>query len=118
MIGSSQSFQESFQSLICALLLGILVSYMVLASQFNSFIHPVTVLMALPFSFTGAFIGLWLCHQSINMYSLIGFILLMGIVKKNSILLVDFTNQCRDGGAGVRRRRCSRRARSGCARFS
>ena len=59
MTGSSQSFRESFQSLIAAMLLGILVSYMVLASQFNSFIHPVTVLMALPFSFTGAFIGLW-----------------------------------------------------------
>jgi HAE1 family hydrophobic/amphiphilic exporter-1 len=95
MIGSSQSYRESFQSLIFALLLGIVVSYMVLASQFNSFIHPVTVLMALPFSFSGAFLGLWLFHQSINMYSLIGFILLMGIVKKNSILLVDFTNQVR-----------------------
>ena len=95
MIGSSQSFRESFQSLIAALILGIIVSYMVLGSQFNSFIHPVTVLMALPFSFSGAFIGLALCHQSINMYSLIAFILLMGIVKKNSILLVDFTNQCR-----------------------
>ncbi len=101
MVGSSQSFQESFQSLIIALLLGIVVSYMVLGSQFNSFIHPITVLMALPFSFAGAFIGLYLCHQTINMYSLIGFILLMGIVKKNSILLVDFTNQCRGEGKDV-----------------
>ncbi len=101
MIGSSQSFRESFQSLMIALLLGIVVSYMVLGSQFNSFIHPITVLMALPFSFSGAFIALWLCNQSINMYSMIGFILLMGIVKKNSILLVDFTNQCRREGADV-----------------
>ena len=61
--------------------MGIVVSYMVLASQFNSFIHPVTVLMALPFSFSGAFLGLYICNQSINIYSLIGFILLMGIVK-------------------------------------
>jgi multidrug efflux pump subunit AcrB len=95
MTGSSQSFRETFQSLLYALMFGILVSYMVLASQFNSFIHPVTVLMALPFSFSGAFIGLIICHQSINIYSLIGFILLMGIVKKNSILLVDFTNEVR-----------------------
>jgi HAE1 family hydrophobic/amphiphilic exporter-1 len=95
MTGSSQSFKESFQSLIFAMILGILVSYMVLASQFDSFIHPVTVLMALPFSFSGALIGLYLFHQSINIYSFIGFILLMGIVKKNSILLVDFTNQVR-----------------------
>ena len=78
-----------------ALVLGLVVSYMVLASQFNSFIHPVTVLMALPFSISGAFVGLYVTHQSINMFSFIGLILLMGIVKKNSILLIDFTNQHR-----------------------
>ncbi len=93
--GSAQSFKESFLSLYYALALGLLVSYMVLASQFNSFIHPIVVLLALPFSFSGAFIALALTHQSINIYSLIGFILLMGIVKKNSILLVDFTNHTR-----------------------
>lgn len=101
MIGSSQSFKESFQSLLWAMLLGIVVSYMVLGSQFNSFIHPFTVLMALPFSISGAFIGLAIGRQTLNMYSLIGLILLMGIVKKNSILLVDFTNQCRAEGMNV-----------------
>jgi HAE1 family hydrophobic/amphiphilic exporter-1 len=95
MTGSSKSFKESFQSLGIAMAMGLLVSYLVLASQFNSFIHPITVFMALPFSFTGAFFGLYLFHQSVNMYSFIGFILLMGIVKKNSILLVDYTNQMR-----------------------
>jgi HAE1 family hydrophobic/amphiphilic exporter-1 len=69
---------------------------MVLASQFNSFIDPFTVLIALPFSVSGAFISLLLTHESLNMYSMIGMILLMGIVKKNSILLVDFTKQMRD----------------------
>lgn len=98
MAGSSKSFLDSMRSLVFALLLGVLVSYMVLASQFNSFIHPVTVLMALPFGLFGAFLGLFICGQSINIYSLIGFILLMGIVKKNSILLVDFTNQTRAEG--------------------
>jgi HAE1 family hydrophobic/amphiphilic exporter-1 len=103
MTGSSKSFTDTMHSLVWALLFGILVSYMVLASQFNSFIHPVTVLMALPFSFSGAFIGLIVMHQSINIYSMIGFILLMGIVKKNSILLVDFTNHVRlNDGANVR----------------
>ncbi|MGZ3655555.1 MAG: efflux RND transporter permease subunit [Bdellovibrionota bacterium] len=103
MTGSSKDFSNTFKSLIVALLMGVLVSYMVLASQFNSFIHPVAVLMALPFSFSGAFIGLLLLHQSINLYSLIGFILLMGIVKKNSILLVDFTNHVRRSeGANVK----------------
>jgi multidrug efflux pump subunit AcrB len=91
--GSSQTFNESFQSLLLALLLGLIIAYMVLASQFNSFIDPVSVLMALPFSVSGAFIALYLTHQSINIYSMIGLVLLMGIVKKNSILLVDFTNQ-------------------------
>jgi HAE1 family hydrophobic/amphiphilic exporter-1 len=96
--GSSQAFSESFQSLIVALCLGLLVAYMVLASQFNSFIDPFVVLMALPFSFSGAFVALYLGHQSINIYSLIGLILLMGIVKKNSILLVDYTNKTRARG--------------------
>ena len=99
--GSTQTFRESFQSLIFALWLGILVSYMVLASQYNSYLHPITVLLALPFSVSGAFLALWLGRQSINIYSLIGLILLMGIVKKNSILLVDFTNQLREQGLGV-----------------
>lgn len=96
--GNAKSFQESFQSLIFALVLGLFVAYMVLASQFNSFIDPVTILMALPFSFSGAFFGLWAMGQSINMYSMIGLLLLMGIVKKNSILLIEFTNTVRDRG--------------------
>jgi HAE1 family hydrophobic/amphiphilic exporter-1 len=79
-------------------LLGIAVAYMVLASQFNSFIHPITVLMALPFSLSGAFSALYFTNQSISLFSMIGLILLMGIVKKNSILLVDFTNQRRAEG--------------------
>ncbi len=96
--GSSQTFQESFGSLLMALVFGVFVAYMVLASQFNSFIHPVTVLLALPFSITGAFIALLAGGQSLNIYSMIGMILLMGIVKKNSILLVDFTNHRRRTG--------------------
>lgn len=99
--GSAQTYKESFDSLLFALILGIFVAYMVLASQFNSFIHPVTVLLALPFSITGAFIALLLSHQALNIYSLIGMLLLMGIVKKNSILLVDFTNERRKHGLSV-----------------
>ncbi|MBI4431673.1 MAG: efflux RND transporter permease subunit [Candidatus Omnitrophica bacterium] len=96
--GTSQTFKESFQSLLFALFLGILVSYMVLASQFNHVIHPFTVLLALPFSMSGAFLALWMGNHSINIFSLIGLLLLMGIVKKNSILLVEFTNQLRERG--------------------
>lgn len=94
--GSAKTFKESFESLFFVLGLGIIISYMVLASQFNSFVDPITVLVALPFSVSGAFLALFLADQSINIYSMIGIILLMGIVKKNSILLVDFTNQVRD----------------------
>jgi HAE1 family hydrophobic/amphiphilic exporter-1 len=90
--GGAQTFRETFASLFFALWLGIVVSYMVLASQFNSFIHPFAVLLSLPFCISGAFIALLLTGQSINLYSLIGLVLLMGIVKKNSILLVEFTN--------------------------
>ncbi len=96
--GSAQTQQESFQSLLFALWLGVLVAYMILASQFNSFAHPVTVLLALPFSVTGALLGLWLCGYTLNLYSMIGLILLMGIVKKNSILLVDYANQLHGTG--------------------
>jgi HAE1 family hydrophobic/amphiphilic exporter-1 len=96
--GSAEEFMKSFLSLLIALVLGFVVAYMVLASQFNSFIDPFTVFVALPFSFSGAFLGLLIGHQTMNLFSMIGLILLMGIVKKNSILLVDFTNQVRDGG--------------------
>lgn len=100
--GSSQAFAESFQSLFVALILGIFVAYMVLASQFNSFIHPAIILLALPFSITGALWFMGLTDTSMNIYSLIGILLLMGIVKKNSILLVEFTNHKREEGLGVR----------------
>jgi HAE1 family hydrophobic/amphiphilic exporter-1 len=94
--GGASAFHDTFSSLLFALWLGIIIAYMVLASQFNSFIHPFTILFALPFSVTGAFLALLLTHQSLNLYSMIGLILLMGIVKKNSILLVEFANQRRE----------------------
>jgi len=96
--GSSQAFAESFDSLGFAFFMGIIVAYMVLAAQFNSFTHPVVVLMALPFSVSGALLMLYLMGQSLNVYSVLGLILLMGIAKKNSIMLVDFTNQIRARG--------------------
>ncbi len=100
--GGAQAFQESLKSGIVVLLMGIMVAYMILASQFNSFLHPITVLLALPFSISGALLALLATNQSINLYSFIGMILLMGIVKKNSILLVEFTNQKRAGGLSLK----------------
>jgi len=96
--GTARTFRESFESLFFAMGLGLIVAYMVLASQFNAFTHPFTVLLALPFSVSGALLALWLAGQSLNVYSMLGLILLMGIAKKNSILLVDFANQARAAG--------------------
>jgi hydrophobe/amphiphile efflux-1 (HAE1) family protein len=91
--GAAKTYEESSKSLLFALLFGILVSYMVLASQYNSFLDPFLILMSLPMSLTGAFLALYVGGQSLNIYSMIGIILLMGIVKKNAILLVSFTTE-------------------------
>jgi len=99
--GSAATYGESNQGLIFVFILGLFTAYMVLASQYNSFTHPFTVLLALPFSITGAFIALYITGNTLNLYSAIGLILLMGIVKKNSILLVDFTNEQRRLGKTV-----------------
>lgn len=96
--GAAAGLAESFKSLSTALVLGILVAYMILATQFNSFVHPISVLIALPFSLTGAFLILWIFGVSLNLFSFIGIIVLMGIAKKNSILLVEFTNHVRREG--------------------
>jgi multidrug efflux pump subunit AcrB len=91
-------FKETMQGLVFALLLGIGVSFMILASQFNSLLHPITVLTILPLSAAGAAFGLLLFGYSLNMFSMIGLLLLMGIAKKNSIILVDYANQLRREG--------------------
>jgi multidrug efflux pump subunit AcrB len=74
---------------------------MILASQFNSFLHPVTVLTILPLSIAGAAFALFSTGRSLNIFSMIGLLLLMGIVKKNSIILVDYANQLRERGRGT-----------------
>ena len=93
--GGTESFFNTFKDLFLILFIGVLIAYMVLASQFNSFKDPLIVLAALPFSISGALLALYYGGSSINLYSMIGVILLMGIVKKNSILIVDFANQLR-----------------------
>ncbi len=93
--GTSKTFRESFSSLMFVLSMGLLISFMILAAQFNSFIQPLIIMVPLPFSLSGALIALWVFSQSLNTFSMIGIVLLMGIVKKNSIILVDYTNQLR-----------------------
>ena len=96
--GSSVAFRESMGQLVFALILGIIVAYMVLASQFNSFMHPVTVLSILPLSVAGAAFALLITGKTLNIFSMIGLLLLLGIAKKNSIILVDYAVQKQDEG--------------------
>jgi HAE1 family hydrophobic/amphiphilic exporter-1 len=100
--GMADTMQESFGYLLFALMLGIIMAYMILAAQFESFVHPITVLLSLPLSFVGAFGALFITGKTLNVFSFIGLILLMGLVKKNAILLVDYTNVLR--GRGMSRR--------------
>ena len=93
--GQSSQFGDAMSSLLFALIIGIAVAYMVLASQFNSFLHPVTVLTILPLSLAGAMVALFVLGKTLNVFSMIGLLLLMGIVKKNSIILVDYANEVR-----------------------
>lgn len=100
--GAADTMKESFQYLMFALVLGIIMAYMILASQFESFIHPFTVLLSMPLSFIGAFGALVLTGKTLSIFSFIGLILLMGLVKKNAILLVDYTNTLRERGMSRR----------------
>ena len=96
--GQADTMSESFGYLLFAIVLGVIMAYMVLAAQFESFVHPFTVLLAMPLSFIGAFSALLLTGNTISIFSFIGLILLMGLVKKNAILLVDYTNVLRERG--------------------
>jgi hydrophobe/amphiphile efflux-1 (HAE1) family protein len=100
--GSSVAFRESMGQLMFALVLGVLVAYMVLASQFNSFLHPVTVLSILPLSIAGAAFALLITGKTLNIFSMIGLLLLLGIAKKNSIILVDYAVQKQREGMSAR----------------
>ena len=100
-VGSAQTMQDSFMEIGKALLLAVVLIYMVLAAQFESFVHPFTIMLSLPFSLTGAILGLLISGQTMNIISLIGVIMLMGLVTKNAILLVDYTNQLRKGGMEI-----------------
>jgi multidrug efflux pump subunit AcrB len=96
--GESRELEESGTALYFAFGLALVVVFMVLASQFESLIHPFTVLLSVPLAVTGALLTLRLAGSTINLYSQIGMILLIGLVTKNSILLVEYTNQLRDRG--------------------
>jgi HAE1 family hydrophobic/amphiphilic exporter-1 len=96
--GSSKDIQESLYFASQALALAVIFIYLILASQFGSFIQPVAIMMSLPLSLIGVVLALILFRSTLNIFSIIGFIMLMGLVTKNAILLIDFVNHERRGG--------------------
>lgn len=101
MIGQADTMAKSFNEIAKAVILAIVVVYMVLAAQFESFIQPLIIMLSLPFAVTGAILGLLTAGQTANMMSMIGFTMLLGLVTKNAILLVDYANQKREEGLGL-----------------
>ncbi|MGB2078733.1 MAG: multidrug efflux RND transporter permease subunit [Vibrio sp.] len=96
--GESKDFKENQSSVAIVFGLALLVAYLVLAAQFESFINPLVVMFTVPMGVFGGFAGLWLMGQGLNIYSQIGMIMLIGMVTKNGILIVEFANQMRDQG--------------------
>ena len=101
MTGQAEEFGKTFKNIKFVFILAFILLYMVLASQFNSFIQPVIIMLAQPLAIIGGLIALLLSGDSLNIYSMIGLVLLIGLVAKNSILLVDLTNQLRERGASI-----------------
>jgi len=91
--GDTQQMQESFNAALAALGMAVIFIYLILASQFGSFLQPVAIMASLPFTLIGVFLALLVTGSTLNIFSIIGVIMLMGLVTKNAILLVDFTNQ-------------------------
>lgn len=100
--GQQKMMAESFQAAMAALGMAVIFIYLILASQFGSFLQPIAIMMSLPLSLIGVLIALFLSRSTLNIFSIIGFIMLMGLVTKNAILLVDFANQALRQGLGVR----------------
>ncbi|KAA1054771.1 efflux RND transporter permease subunit [Azospirillum argentinense] len=100
--GSTKDIAETSAYATQALLLAVILIYLILASQFGSFLQPIAIMMSLPLSLVGVFLGLLVAGSTLNIFSAIGFIMLMGLVTKNAILLVDFANQARARGVELR----------------
>lgn len=97
-IGQAENFKELGESMAFAMGAGVIFIFLVLASLYESFITPFTIMLAMPLAIAGAFVGLFLGNESMNLFSMIGMIMLIGIACKNSILLVDYANQLVQGG--------------------
>jgi len=101
MIGRAEEFEKTGKYMLFVFISAIVLVYMVLASQFDSFIQPLIIMVAQPLAIVGGVAGLWLADMSLNIFSMMGLVLLMGLVAKNSILLIDLTNQLRAEGRAI-----------------
>jgi multidrug efflux pump len=100
--GQSRDFRQAGGGILFVFALGIVVVYLVLAAQFESWIHPLVIMLTVPLAMVGALFGLWLTGETLNIYSQIGLIMLVGLAAKNGILIVEFANQLRDQGMAFR----------------
>ncbi len=97
-VGEQEFMEETFANILNALFLAIVFIYFTLASQYESFTDPLSIMLSLPLSLIGAIVGLWVSNSSFNIMTLVGIVMLMGLVTKNAILLVDFVKQQRAAG--------------------
>lgn len=102
LIGPSRDFSESSSNVMFAFLLALLLIYLILAAQFESFIDPFIIMLTVPLALCGALLALWYFNQTLNIFSQIGIIMLIGLVTKNGILIVEFANQLKEQGKSVR----------------
>jgi multidrug efflux pump len=100
--GESREYQRAGGAVLFTFAMALLIVYLVLAAQFESFLHPLVIMLTVPFAVLGALIGLWLFGSSLNLFSQIGIVMLVGLAAKNGILIVEFANQLRDEGMAIR----------------
>ena len=100
--GESREYQQAGGAVLFTFALALLIVFLVLAAQFESFIHPFVIMLTVPLAVLGALLGLWLTGGTLNLFSQIGIVMLVGLAAKNGILIVEFANQLRDEGRGVR----------------
>ena len=99
--GESREYQRAGGAVLVTFAMALLIVYLVLAAQFESFIHPLVIMLTVPLAVLGALIGLWATGGTLNLFSQIGIVMLVGLAAKNGILIVEFANQLRDEGRGV-----------------